>query len=170
MQTNDSKPVENASKSTTHFEKVKAALPTFAVVVLVVVSVVYSPSIWLPRSWHLGGGLGPVLETHEEPIDLVKVAENANMEMVRQVAVAQSTATARAEFAEQAFTSLRDSVREEKEREAREKRWRLIGMGFVTIASVVLAVFTFRNPAAPDWAKEVLKVAAGAIFAGWFGK
>lgn len=176
MPTTDSEHAEDSSKpttlikATTRLEKLKTGLPTIAVAVLVVVSVVVSPGTWLPQLLHPGAGtLGPAAK-YEKPIDLVKVAEDANREMIRQVALTQSTATARAEFAEQAFLTLQNSVREEKEREAREKRWRSWGMAAVTLAAIVLGWFTFRNPAAPDWAREVLKIAAGAIFAGWFGK
>lgn len=212
MQTADSDHAEHSAVPT-RFEKFKAALSTLAVALLVVLSVVVSPSNWLPRLLHPGAGTLGEAPTNPEPIDLGKVAADADSELKRQLAETQSTsertiqqlqqsidrlttlaehdaqtrselikaqrsyvdeevkvANLRAQFAEQAFSALQNSIREEKEREARSKVWHLVGMGFVTLATSVLAWFTFRNPRAPKWAKEVIKIGAGAICSGWAGK
>lgn len=56
----------------------------------------------------------------------------------------------------------------EKEAERQQKRTSTIVMIVLTGLTVVLFIVAYRSANVPEWAKDVIKIAAGAVFAGWF--
>jgi hypothetical protein len=61
-------------------------------------------------------------------------------------------------------------AKEEKDEDRADRRMHMLGMSIITLVTIALGWFALKSPLTPPWAQDILKVAAGAIFSGWFAK
>jgi hypothetical protein len=73
-------------------------------------------------------------------------------------------------LSQQMLRDFLDRRQKEQEEEKQDRRVHLIMMAVITFCTIFLFWYSLRSRSVPTWTQEVLKVAAGAVFAGWFPK
>lgn len=114
---------------------------------------------------HIGG-------YSEDQVKTLLAAQAASAKQVTDVTQQQvKLLQSQLELAQQMLRDFQDRRQKEQEDEKLDHRFHLMMMTIITFCAISLLWYVLRSGSSvPRWTQEILKVAAGAICAGWFPK